>query len=320
MDSLIFLAITILIALIFEFTNAFHDTANAIATVVGTKILTPKKAIILATIFNLIGALLGSNVAKTITSGLTYQITSEYVIISALISAITWNLITWYFGIPSSSSHALIGGLLGSAIASSNFNIVKWDSVISKIFIPLMFSPIIGFVIALILMRIINSIKINEKWYNKLQILSSALVAFAHGNNDAQKTMGIITLSLISFGYLGTQDIPFYVKITCAIVMAIGTAVGGWRIIDTLGNKITQLKPKQGFSAQISSATIMESMSYFGIPISTTHVISTSVIGAGASEGKEAVNWSVVINMLIAWLVTLPITALLGAFIHNLLN
>jgi PiT family inorganic phosphate transporter len=314
------LIITIVLALIFELTNGFHDTANAIATCVGSKVLSIKKAIILATVFNFIGALMGSNVAKTITSGLINPIGSQYVILSALISAIIWNLITWYFGMPSSSSHAVLGGLVGAVLSSAGFEAIKWHGVLTKIFIPLIISPLIGFVIAVVFSRLINKLNIKNKSFNKLQIMSSALVGLNHGLNDAQKTMGLIMLALLSFGYIQTNDIPIYVKIVCAIVMALGTLMGGRRIIKTLAERVTDLEPKQGFVAEMSAATIMQSMSWFGIPISTTHVTSAAVIGVGTFKGTEAVSWNVVINMLLTWVVTLPATALIGALIHIILK
>lgn len=312
------LIITIIIALVFEFINGFHDTANSIATSVATKVLTPKQAIIMASILNLVGALASSNVAKTVSSGLLHDFNSQYVIISALLSAIIWNLITWYFGIPSSSSHALIGGLLGSAITfSGTLEIVKWSGVLSKILIPLLVSPLLGFILALIINSIIKRVTNKDnKIFNKLQILSAGLMAFSHGNNDAQKTMGIITMALVSAGFATKNDIPLWVTLICAITMALGTSMGGWRIIKTLGEKITELTPRQGFVAETSAAMVIELMTFFGKPISTTHVISSTIVGVGASGKPKSVRWEIVTNMLWTWLLTIPVTSLIGAGIY----
>jgi len=315
------LIVTIIIALGFEITNAFHDTANSIATTVSTKVLTPKKAILLASVFNLIGALMSNNVAKTISSGLTLPINSQLVIISALVAAIVWNLVTWHFGLPSSSSHAIIGGLLGASITYAGFNIVKWGGVVTKVLIPIITSPVLGFIIALIIIKVLNTFTVSDnKWFKKLQILSATFMAYAHGSNDASKTMGIITMALVSSGFYTGTNIPVWVIILCAVTMAIGTSFGGWKIIRTMGDKITTLDNKQGFVAETSAAIVIESMSVFAIPVSTTHVISSSIIGVGASKGKESVAWNIVTNMLSAWILTIPVTAVLASIILLIIN
>lgn len=315
------LILTILVALVFELIVGSHDASNAIATSVSTKVLTPKKAVIMAAIFNMLGALYSTNVAKTISSGLTYDIKSQVVIIAALLSAIIWGLITWYFGLPSSSSHALIGGLLGSAIAYAGLNVVKWEGVIQKVFIPLLTSPILGFIIALVFMNILNKFTtVNNKWFKRLQIFSAMFTAWAHGNNDSQKAMGIITLALVSAGVHTGNSIPTWVIIASALSIALGTSIGGWKIINTMGEKITKLDNRQGFAAETTAATIIESMSILGIPISTTHVVSSAIIGVGISKGKEYIGWKTVTTMMSAWILTIPVCGVIAALIYEILK
>ncbi|MEG0284005.1 MAG: inorganic phosphate transporter [Erysipelotrichales bacterium] len=315
------LVLVIIVALIFEFINGFHDTANAIATSVYTRALTPKRAIILAACLNFVGALASDKVAKTITHGLVGGVELEqYVILSALIGAIIWNLITWWKAIPSSSSHALIGSLIGATMVYTlSTEYVLWDGFFNKVILPLVTSPFIGLLFGFALMKLIFTLCANipygqsSRIFSKLQVLSAGLVAFSHGNNDAQKTMGIITLALISGGVLGADaDVPLWVKVACAATMAAGTSVGGWKIMKAMGRGVTRLDPASGFAAQTASALVIESMSFLGAPISTTQVITTSVMGVGSARRLSAVKWGVAQSIIIAWVVTIPITMALG--------
>lgn len=338
--------IVISAALLFEFINGFHDTANSIATVVSTKVLNPRQAVMLAAFCNLLGALAGTAVAKTISSGLVdAQVVTLPTILCALMGGIIWNLITWWYGLPSSSSHALIGGLCGASVAAAGdrWSVIHWwlqnpktgktEGLIPKVVIPMFVSPMVGILfgalIMLILMaalRKVRPVKINAV-FGKLQICSAAWMGFSHGTNDAQKTMGIITLTLFTatadgvfhgvpswahFLELSTKDVPAWVKVICAIIMALGTAMGGWRIIRTLGHKMVKLQPIHGFAAETGAASIIGIASHWGIPLSTTHVITTSIMGVGATKRLNAVRWSVVERILWAWVLTLPVTFLLG--------
>ena len=324
----VLLILVVAMALLFEFINGFHDTANAIATSVYTRALTARQAILLAAVFNFIGALVSEKVAMTITHGLVSVELEQYVILAALLGAITWNLITWYLGIPSSSSHALIGSLLGATIVHTmSLEYVKWDGVVDKIVIPLCTSPLIGFVLGFGLMKFLFSTlkdwhpaKAN-KIFSKLQIFSAALVAYSHGNNDAQKTMGIITLALITGGMLSPEaGVPLWVKIACAVMIALGTSVGGWRIMSTMGSKVTRLEPPSGFAAQTASALVIEGASFLGAPVSTTQVITTSIMGVGSAKRFSSVKWGVAQNIVVAWFVTLPITMCFGGIFEFLLQ
>ncbi len=305
----------------FEFINGFHDTANAIATSVYTRALTANRAIMLAAVMNLLGAMASEKVASTISKGLVDVALEQYVIMAALIAAIIWNLFTWWKGIPSSSSHALIGGLLGAVIMyTSSMHHIIWSGVLKKVIIPLFTSPILGLFIGFCAMKAIYSLfkswmpsKVNNLFL-RMQIFSSALVAFSHGNNDAQKTMGIITLALVTSGMVSPDDgVPFWVKITCATTMALGTASGGWKILKTMGGGVTKLSPASGFAAQTTSAMVIELMSFIGAPVSTTQVITTSIMGAGTARRAKAVKWGIAGNIFTAWIVTLPVTMTLGA-------
>lgn len=324
----ILLLLVVATALLFEFINGFHDTANAIATSVYTRALTTRQAILLAAFFNFVGALVSEKVAMTITHGLVSVELEQYVILAALLGAITWNLITWYLGIPSSSSHALIGSLLGATIVHTmSLEYVKWDGVLEKVVIPLCTSPFIGFLLGFMVMKFLfgvlkdwHPVKAN-KVFSKLQILSAALVAYSHGNNDAQKTMGIITLALITGGMITPDDgIPLWVKIACAVMIALGTSVGGWRIMSTMGGKVTRLEPPSGFAAQTASALVIEGASFLGAPVSTTQVITTSIMGVGSAKRFSSVKWGVAQNIVVAWVVTLPITMCFGGIFEFLLQ
>lgn len=317
------LVIVIVLALSFDFINGFHDTANSIATTVSTRALSPKIAIIFAVSLNLTGALVSVNVAETISKGLVKDSVGNHVIIATLIAAIIWNLITWFFGIPSSSSHALIGALVGSSIADSlSMEKILWSGVFDKVLLPLVTSPIIGFLMGLFFMKflfkVLNRLSqyVVNKWFSKLQIISAGFMAFAHGSNDAQKSMGIITLALVSSGVISANiGIPIEVKIACAIAMAFGTSVGGWKIIKTMGINMIRLQPVGGFAAETAAATVIEVASAFGAPVSTTHVISSAIMGVGAAKRLSAVRWSVAKNIVWAWIFTIPVAAAMGAAI-----
>ena len=322
------LVLVIAAALLFEFVNGFHDTANAIATSVFTKALTARQAILMAAVMNFIGALVSEKVAATISKGLVNIQLEEYVILAALLAAILWNLITWYLGIPSSSSHALIGGLLGATIVHTlSTEAVIWSGVLQKVIIPIFLSPLLAFLVGFAAMKLLYQLCVNwsqrkvNKVFLKLQVFSAALVAYSHGNNDAQKTMGIITLSLVSSGLLaGDAGGPLWVKIACAVTMATGTMIGGWKIMRTMGNGVTKLHPIGGFAAQTSSALVIELMSFLGAPVSTTQVITTSIMGMGSAKRFSAVKWGVAQNIVIAWVVTLPITMCLGGLAESVLE
>jgi len=314
------LVVVVLVALVFEFTNGFQDTANAIATSIFTRALTTGKAILLASVMNFVGALASERVAKTISSGLVGIEIAEYVVLAALVAATFWNILTWWFGIPSSCSHALIGGLVGAAIVyQMHVNAILWGGVVQKIVIPLFTSPLLGFFAGFAIMKAVNyacrniSLGRANSVFAKLQLLSAAFVAYSHGNNDAQKTMGIITLTLISGNMLSPDaGVPMWVKVICATMMALGTAAGGRRIIKTMGGGVTKLQPPGGFSAQTSAACVIEFMTFLGAPISTTHCITSSVMGVGSAKRLSAVKWGKAKDIVITWVITLPACAALG--------
>jgi PiT family inorganic phosphate transporter len=310
----------IALAVLFDYINGFHDTANAIATSVSTRALRPEHAILMSATANFVGALTGTAVAKTISSGLADTpggAAGQTIVAAALIGAIIWNLITWRFGIPSSSSHALIGGLLGAVVVSIGPAAIKVDGVLTKVLLPLVLSPILGVVIGFLAMVLIfnvfqraNPRRLNAR-FRRLQVVSAAFMAFSHGSNDAQKTMGIMTLALIAGGILPADSpIPLWVIVLAATAMSLGTAAGGWRIINTMGRKVVKLDPVHGFAAETTAATIILTASHFGMPVSTTHVISSAIIGVGSSDRLSAVRWGVAGNIVIAWILTLPASAL----------
>jgi PiT family inorganic phosphate transporter len=343
--------IVLLAALAFEYINGFHDTANAIATVVSTKVLSPRQAILLATLANLLGAFMGEAVAKTIGQGQVDKgVVTMTTILAALLGAIIWNLVTWWLGLPSSSSHALIGGLCGAALSTSggDWNVLIWqrigakgaDGLWPKVIKPMITSPVCGFAIGFLLMAIITACVINSRprfvnsFFGKLQIVSAAWMGLSHGTNDAQKTMGIIALALFTGTTAGAfTDLPgwlqflhtpefkvgLWVKVVCAFTMAAGTAAGGWRIIRTMGHKMVRLQPVHGFAAETTAGAIIFTASHFGIPLSTTHVIATSIMGVGAMKRFSAVKWGLVHRIVWAWVLTIPITGLLGYLIDRAL-
>lgn len=323
--EVIILVLVVIMALSFDFINGFHDTANAIATSVSTRALSPRTAIVIASVFNLVGALTYTGVAKTIGG----QITDPFklpngllVVLAALTAAILWNLITWWFGIPSSSSHAIIGGVAGAAVGAAGLGAINMAGFI-EIVKALIISPIVAFVIGFIVIKIVSKIVANKAYhktnrtFRALQVLSASWQSFSHGANDAQKTMGVITLALISGGFLvqdpGEFTIPLWVKFSAAIAMALGTSFGGWRIIKTMGGKIMKIKPISGFSADLSSALIITIFTTLKLPVSTTHVITSSILGVGASQKLNAVKWGLAGRILITWVITLPVSALLAA-------
>jgi PiT family inorganic phosphate transporter len=352
--------VVILMALVFEYINGFHDTANSIATIVGTRVLTPRQAVVMAAVMNLVGALWGTAVASTIASGLVDpRVASQEVLICALLGAIIWNLVTWRAGLPSSSSHALVGGLIGGAVAAArSWDVVIWSQpdpthwypakgLLWKVIIPMFASPIAGFVLGFFIMAILYALLRNWKprtvntVFGKAQILSAMGMGFMHGTNDAQKTMGIVALALaagttsgrfanlpdwLSFVKVAPPEpgqslaIAWWIKVMCALVMAAGTAAGGWRIIKTLGHKMVRLQPVNGFAAETSSAFVIGLASHFGIPVSTTHNVSAAIMGVGAAKRFSALKWTIVERMAWAWLLTIPVSATIAFWLMRLLQ
>jgi PiT family inorganic phosphate transporter len=318
------------LAVLFDYINGFHDTANAIATSVSTRALKPEHAILMSATANFVGALTGTAVAKTISSGLATTpggADGQTIVAAALIGATIWNLITWRLGIPSSSSHALIGGLLGAVTISVGTSAIIVDGVVSKVLLPLVGSPIAGivggFLVMVVLLNVFqraNPRRINER-FRRLQVVSAAFMAFSHGSNDAQKTMGIMTLALIAAGVLPPDaHIPLWVIILAATAISFGTAAGGWRIIRTMGQRVVKLDPVHGFAAETTAASIILTASHFGMPVSTTHVISSAIMGVGASDRLSAVRWGVAGNIVIAWILTIPASALAAAIAYVVIS
>ncbi|OGV51025.1 MAG: inorganic phosphate transporter [Lentisphaerae bacterium GWF2_52_8] len=331
-------------ALAFEYINGFHDAANSIATVVSTKVLTPRQAIMLAAVCDLCGALLGTAVASTIGKGIIdTEVVTMSTVLAALLAAIAWNLFTWWLGLPSSSSHALVGGLCGAALATTGkWTVLHWATGLwPKVVLPMIMSPVFGFMLGAILMLLIvmgffwMRPKVAGHLFGKLQVLSASLMALSHGTNDAQKTMGIIALALFTgtssgafkdlpdwLGFLNMPEftIPKWVIVLCAITMALGTAGGGWRIIRTMGHKMVRLQPVHGFAAETTASIIIQCASHLGIPVSTTHVISTSIMGVGTIKRFSAVKWGIVGKIVWAWVLTIPVTGLLGYLFLKLIG
>jgi inorganic phosphate transporter, PiT family len=345
----------IVVALVFEFINGFHDTANSVAAVVGTKVLTPTQAIMLAAVTNLAGALAGTAVATTVGQGLVdAHCVTGMTLICGLTGAIVWNLLTWRLGLPSSSSHALIGGLVGSAVASvGNWNVVIWSApvpgkpwyawggLLYKVIIPMFSSPILGFVVGFLWMTLLYVLLARcrpssiNKVFRKLQIVSAGFLGFSHGSNDAQKTMGVVALALFSatnigdlahlppwLQFLHTPEfkVPLWVKFTCAFTMAAGTATGGRRIIKTLGRKVSRLQPINGFAADTTSATVLMTTAVLGMPVSTTHAVSTSIMGVGTARNYKGMKWHLVESIIWTWFMTLPATGLIAYALMRLLQ
>lgn len=317
-DSYFLLLCVIVLAVIFDFINGFHDTANAIATSVSTRVLSPKVAVSMAAILNMVGALSGTAVAKTVGAGIVEPFCiTQVTVISALVAAIVWDIATWYLGLPTSSSHAILSGVVGAAIATAGTGVIIQKGVY-KVLTGLILSPLIGFILSFFLMFLLlwlfgrSTPTLVTNLFGRLQILSAAYMAFSHGSNDAQKTMGIVTMALVSYYKLPEFHVPLWVIAVCATAMAFGTAVGGWRIIKTLGIRLVHLRPIHGFAAETSAATVIEIASRIGLPLSTTHVISSTIMGVGASKRLSAVKWGIGGNMVLAWILTLPVCALLA--------
>lgn len=349
--AVILLVLVIAIALLFEYINGFHDSANAISMVISTKALSPRYAILYAAVLDFAGALCGTHVAKTIGAGIVSPDSiTQLVILSALLGAVIWNLITWYFGLPSSSSHALIGGLLGASVSHAaiklngfyplilkippfsfehpTFDVINTHNLAHKVLVPMISSPLmgfgVGFIIVFIILHIFHRVRpeILNRNFRKMQLISAGFLAFSHGSNDAQKTMGIITLSLITFGVLDGKnfEIPLWVICICALTLSLGTMTGGWKIIKTLSSKVVQMKPPHGFSVEMASAGIILTASHFGIPVSTTHITSAAIMGVGSMVKFSAVKWGIVKNIIMAWVLTIPICIALSGFIYFLLS
>lgn len=329
MDTILIMTVLIVVfAVIFDFINGFHDTANAIATSISTKALTPRTAIVLASVMNFVGAMTFTGVAKTVTKDIVDPFildNGSLIILAALIAAIAWNLITWYFGIPSSSSHALIGSIAGAAIAASGFTVLNYKGFLT-IIQALILSPVIAFCVGFIVYSIFkvvfrnNNLSKTNKRFRRLQIVTAALQAYSHGTNDAQKAMGIITMALIVNNYQSTSDIQTWVQFICALAMALGTAMGGWKIIKTVSGKIMKIRPVNGVAADITSASVIFGATFIHLPISTTHVISSSILGVGTSHRIKGVKWGTAKTMVFTWIITLPISAILAGFTYFLIS
>ena len=315
----------IAIALVFDYINGMHDSANAIATVVSTRVLSPRNAIILSAVLNFAGAFLSTAVAKTIGKGIVDPVlVTQGLVTAAMLGAIAWNLLTWYFGIPSSSSHALIGGVMGGTIAFHGFGALNWKGL-NTIITALLLSPVLGllggFVLMVAIMWIFRKVQagITNRLFKILQLVSASFMALSHGSNDAQKVMGVITMTLFGMGYIHTFAVPAWVIFACATAMAFGTAAGGWRIIKTLGVRMIKLTPVNGFAAESAASLIILGASHLGTPVSTTHVISSSILGVGTAKRASAVRWEVAGNMLVAWILTIPASALTAFLIGKAL-
>jgi PiT family inorganic phosphate transporter len=327
-SDLLLLILIIVLGLGFDFINGFHDTANSIATSVATRVLSPGQAVSMAAVMNVIGALTGTAVAATIAKGIiTPEAATQELVVAALIAAITWNLITWRLGIPSSSSHALVFSMVGAGVASAGWDAIEIDGVV-KTLKGMVYSPFLGFLGAFLLLVGLIWIfarsrpHLVQRVFGKLQIGSAAFMAYSHGSNDAQKTMGVITLALASYyGWSGDEwKIPLWVILASAAAMGLGTAIGGWRIVKTMGLKVVELRPIDGFAAETAAATIIEIASRLGIPVSTTHVISSAILGVGATRRASAVRWGVAGRIVSAWVLTIPICAIFGWLVYQTLH
>jgi PiT family inorganic phosphate transporter len=325
MSSDLILVIVVATALAFDFTNGFHDTANVVATSISTGAARPQVAIAFAALLNFLGAFISISVAATVANDVVdAAVITPTIVFAGLIGAIAWNLITWWFGLPSSSSHALIGGVVGSAVAAAGFNVILTEGLVGKVLIPAVVAPIVALIVAALAIglsyRVVGKQRpgIVTRGYRWGQILSSGLLALAHGTNDAQKTMGVITLALIANGTLGAEaNPPTWVIVASASAIALGTYSGGWRIIKTTGTRIIKMDAAQGFSAQGAGAAVILASTHFGFPLSTTHVINGGVMGAGAGKRLSAVRWGVAGNIVVAWLLTLPAAALIGGLTYG---
>lgn len=348
--ALILLTLVMIVAFMFEYVNGFHDSANAISTVISTKALSARRAIIFAASLDFTGAFFGTHVAHTIGAGMvSAESVTQLVILCALLGAVVWNILTWYLGLPSSSSHALIGGLLGAAISHAYFNlgkhydlilrmpafhlehpalnVINGHNLLHKVLIPMVCSPILGFVggflVILILLKIFYKMRPESlnRLFRKLQLFSSGFLAFSHGSNDAQKTMGIITLALMTAGVIQDKafNIPIWVICACAATLSLGTMTGGLKIIRTMSSKVIKMKPIHGFSVELASASVISAASHFGFPVSTTHIVNTAIMGVGSMVKVSAVKWGIVKNIVVAWVCTIPVTMALSATFYFLL-
>src|ERR671933_717794 len=327
MGSDVVLVIVVATALAFDFTNGFHDRANAIATSVSTRAMSPRFAVGLSAVLNFAGAFISLKVAATVGSGIVDAAAVDTTVVFAgLVGAIAWNIATWWFGLPSSSSHALIGGLIGSAFVAEGASAINGDGIIEKVLVPAAVAPVLAFAVGamaiLVIYRMVGQLRPGpvNRGYRRGQIVSGSMFSLAHGTNDAQKTMGIITLALIAHGDLPADkfDVPFWVILSSALAIALGTYSGGWRIIRTMGTRISKMDPAQGFSAQGAGAAVVLTASHLGFPLSTTHVISGAVMGAGAAKRLSAVRWGLAGNIAIAWILTLPAAALIGGIVYGI--
>jgi PiT family inorganic phosphate transporter len=324
--TLIMLALVVAAALLFDYINGFHDTANAIATCISTRALSVKAAIIMAAGLNFAGAMISTKVASTIGKGIVDPVNvTQMVVLAGVIGAIIWDLITWYYGLPSSSSHAIIGGLMGAVIAHAGTAALHWKGL-EKIVLALVVSPVVGTTLGFFFMVLMmwcfrnNSPYALNKVFRRLQILSAAVMAFSHGTADAQKSMGVITMALVSYGYLTTFQVPPWVMIACATAMALGTAAGGWRIIKTVGRDFVKLQPVHGFCVETASAGVILGASAFGLPTSTTHVITSAILGVGLSKRMSAVNWTIAYRILCAWVLTIPASGIVAYVTYLVLS
>jgi len=324
--ALVMLCLVILAALLFDYINGFHDTANAIATCVSTRALSVKAAILMAATLNFLGAIAFTKVAKTIGTGIVNpsQLT-QMVVLAGVVGAIIWNVITWYYGLPSSSSHAIVGGLIGAVIAHFGASALLWDGL-KKIILALILSPILGTIAGFFFVVLFSRILQHRsptgvnRGFRRMQIFSAGFMAFSHGTADAQKSMGVITMALLSYGAIPVFYVPIWVKFTCAMAMAIGTAAGGWRIIKTVGRDFVKLQPMTGFSVDSASTCVIMGASLMGLPTSTTHVVTSSILGVGLSKSLTAVNWKVAQRILTAWVLTIPAAALVSYLTYQVLS
>src|SRR6266851_4054853 len=326
--ELLLLLLILVLGLVFDFINGFHDTANAIATVVATRVLSPGRAVLMAGVLNFVGALSGTAVATTVGKGIIPpELSTQALVISALIAAITWNLLTWYYGVPSSSSHALIFSLVGAGVASAGWGSIQFGGL-EKTFQGLVFSPILGFGVAFIVMVLLLNFFANAfpatvtRIFGRAQVLSAAWMAFSHGSNDAQKTMGVMTMAVASYLHWGGTDwqVPLWIIVGAALAMGLGTAIGGWRIIRTMGLRVVQLRPIDGFAAETAAATVIEIASRLGIPVSTTHTIGSAILGVGATRRLSAVRWGIAGQIVMAWVLTIPGCFLIAWVVRSLLG
>ena len=324
--AFLMLLLVIFAALVFDYINGFHDTANAIATCVSTRALSVRAAIIMAAGLNFAGAMISTKVAATIGKGIVDKDNiTQMVVLAGILGAIVWDIITWYYGLPSSSSHAIIGGIMGSVFAHAGLSALKWAGL-KKIILALLISPVIGtilgFLFMLLLMKFFKDSSPGplNKGFRKLQVVSAAFMAFSHGTADAQKAMGIITMALLSYGAIPSFDVPTWVKVACATAMGLGTAAGGWRIIKTIGRDFVKLQPVHGFCVETASAGVILGAAHFGMPVSTTHVITSSILGVGMSKRLTAVNWQVAQRILIAWVLTIPASAMMAYMAYQILT